>query len=60
MKTNNDHTLVDSKQLKTEFKIVQGYMEDVYADSQTKLDLLIELCQKLASKVGTFNQLFEC
>ena len=49
-----------SKQLKTEFKIVQGYMEDVYADSQTKLDLLIELCQKLASKVGTFNQLFEC
>ena len=44
MKTNNDSTLVVSKQLKTEFKIVQGHMEDVYADSQTKLDLLIKLC----------------
>ena len=45
-----------AKQLKMEFETVQAHLEHVLAGPQTKPFLLIELCQKLADQVGTFDQ----
>ena len=58
IKTLGDQTVMGAfaKQLKLEFETVQAHLEHVYACPQTKPFLLIELCQKLADQVGTFDQ----
>ena len=48
-----------AKQLKMEFETVQAHLEHVLAGPQTKPFLLIELCQKLADQVWTFDQFLE-
>ena len=47
---------VFAEQLQMEFETVQVHLEPVFAGPQTKQLLLIELCQKLADQVGTFDQ----